>query len=78
MRKYDSTLNVVIQEVYLCKDAEQAKKILLDHLETSKIDKLDKKKMELDIKALNHINAVYKYATNAMFRFEGLSVNSYK
>jgi predicted metallo-beta-lactamase superfamily hydrolase len=78
MNKYKSTLADVIQEVYQCKDVDKAKQILLGHLLESKIDKVDKRKMELDIQSLTHINAVYKYATNAMFRFEGLSVNSYK
>jgi len=78
MKKFQSTLNTVIQEVYQCTDVNKAKQILLNHLSESKIEKLDKRKMEQDIEGLpNNIVAVWKFATNAMLRFESLSVNSY-
>lgn len=70
-----SVLNQVIQDIYASKTANEAKQHFVGLLEASNIKKEDKVKMLDEVEKMNSLIKIQTYATNAMFKFEGLSVN---
>lgn len=75
MKHYESTLATITNEVYSAKTAQEAKTIMINYLETTKVK--DKKKMIWDVSQLSSLTRVLTYFTNSLLRFEGLSVNTY-
>ena len=75
MKHYESTLTNITEQVYSAKTAQEAKSAILTHLESTNVK--DKKKMIWDVSQLNSLVRIQSYFTNALLRFEGLSVNSY-
>lgn len=72
--KIESIITSSIQEIYQATTVTEAKQKLIALLEQSKIKEVDKLKMIETAKSLNNLNAIHRYATNAMFKYEGLGV----
>jgi hypothetical protein len=76
-KHFKSKLNECLPKVYESKDVDEAKKHILDTIGSSEINPHMKKHMELVVGSLDTLIKVQTYATNSLFRFEGLSVNKY-
>ena len=72
---YKSTLAQIANEVYQAKTADEAKQVMVNHLNTTRVK--DKDKMIVQVSKLNSLIKVQTYFTNSLLRFESLSVNSY-
>lgn len=70
-----SILEEVIQKVYQSKTADEAKSYLIPCIRDCKIKETDKQKMLYELGRLNSLRKIQFYATNAMFKFEGLGVS---
>lgn len=70
-----SGLEKVIRSVYAEKDLKAAKEIVLSFLKTSKINSASKAKMTQKVEDAKTKHALDSYLTNALLRFEKLSVN---
>lgn len=77
MKHYESTLAQITDQLYLATSVDEAKSIMQAHIESTHIREKDKKKMILELSHLTTLVKVQQYFTNALLRFEGLSVNSY-
>jgi hypothetical protein len=73
--KYTSTLAQIADKVYQAKTADEAKQVMIDHLNTTRVK--DKDRMISQVKVLKTLTKVQTYFTNSLLRFEALSVNSY-
>ena len=69
-----SIITTSIQDIYKATTVTEARQKLIGLLEQSKIKQVDKLKMIETATKLNNLNAIYQYATNAMFKYEGLGV----
>ena len=75
MKHYESTLAQIASDVYKCKTAQEAKEMVVGHLLTTQVK--DRDKMIAEVSNMNNLNQIWKYISNALLRFEGLSTNSY-
>jgi len=76
-KNFKSKLNECLTQVYQAKDVNEAKNYILDTLNGSEINPHMKKHMINVVGSLDTLVGVQTYATNSMFRFEGLSVTKY-
>ena len=70
-----STLTKIAEQVFTAKSCDEAKKIALDYLSESKINEEDRVKMIAEIEQKKDLVKLQIYITNALLKFEGLSVN---
>ena len=75
MKHYQSTLATIATEVYKCKTVEEAKELVIGHLLKTNVK--DRDKMITNVAKLSSLHQVWKYISNSLLRFEGLSTNSY-
>lgn len=75
MKHYTSTLVIIATDVYKCKTATEAKELVIGHLLTTRVK--DRDRMITEVARMNNLNEIWKYVSNALLRFEGLSTNSY-
>ncbi len=76
MKHFKSVLEEVIQDIYQAKNLEEGQLIMKKLVEKVKIKEEDKKKMVKEIDGQPTLVRLQFYATNALFKYEGLSVNS--
>lgn len=70
-----SVLNNVCTQVWECKSLEEGKKIILDHIYSTGIKDVDKKKIT---NSVNGCKSKYKldyYLVNSVLMFEGMGLN---
>lgn len=75
MKHCNSTLASITSDVYKSKTAQEAKEIIVGHLLKTQVK--DRDKMITDVAKLNNLNQVWRYFSNSLLRFEGLSTNTY-
>jgi hypothetical protein len=75
MKQFESTLATIATQVYKCKTATEAKELVVGHLLTTQVK--DRDKMITEVARMNNLNQIWKYLSNALLRFEGLSTNTY-
>ena len=75
---YKSILEPIAEEVFISKDLCSAKIIFIQRVEQSKIKEKDKKIMLIAIEQCKTLMRLQIYLANALLRFEGMSLNSYK
>jgi len=73
--KIKSVITEQITEVYNATDIVTAKELLKNLLSESKIKDSDKSKMLAELDKITTLRQVQFYATNAMFKFEGLGID---
>jgi len=71
-----SILEQVIQKVYQSKTADEARNHMLELLNDSGIKETDRNRMIQELDRLQTLKQIQFYATNAMFKFEGLGVGN--
>lgn len=76
MKHFKSVLEEIIQDIYKAKNLEEGQLIMKKLIESTKIKDEDKKKMVNEVNNQPSLTKLQFYATNCMFKFEGLSVNS--
>lgn len=76
MNHLKSIIEPIIKKVYEAKTLEEGKEIMLGLISETKIKEQDKTKMIYEVKKCPTLVKLQFYATNCMFKFEGLSTNS--
>jgi hypothetical protein len=77
MKKNISVLEKVIQDVYQSKTLEEAQNIMILFIESTKVKEIDKRKMLIEVKNSKSLTRLQFYATNSLFKFEGLGVGEF-
>jgi len=73
--KIESVITQRITEIYSATDIVTAKELLRNLLNESKIKDNDKDKMLAELDKITTLKQVQFYATNCMFKFEGLGID---
>ncbi len=73
--KIKSVITEHIPEIYSARDLATAKELLRNLLTESKIKDNDKSKMLAELDKITTLKQVQFYATNCMFKFEGLGID---
>jgi DNA-binding transcriptional regulator YhcF (GntR family) len=73
--KIESVITQRITEIYSAKDLATAKELLRNLLNESKIKDIDRDKMLAELDKITTLKQVQFYATNCMFKFEGLGID---
>jgi len=73
--KIKSVITQRITEIYSAADVETAKELFRNLLNDSNIKDIDKEKMLVELEKMTTLRQVQFYATNAMFKFEGLGID---
>lgn len=69
-----STLEKIVEHVFVEVDFTKAKNIAVKHLEETTVK--DKDRMIKEINNARNINALHRYLCNALLKYEGLGINS--
>jgi hypothetical protein len=67
-----STLNEIVNEVFIAKDWKTAQNTFIDHV--SKTNVKDKDKMIAEVSKMTTLQAIQRYTANALLKYEGLGV----
>lgn len=70
-----SVLEQCIQGIYQSRTLEEGKVLMKELIESTNIKSTDKNKMLNELENISTLARLQFYATNAMFKFEGLGVN---
>ena len=73
--KIKSVITEQITEIYSARDLATAKELLRNLLNESKIKDIDRDKMLAELNKITTLKQVQFYATNCMFKFEGLGID---
>ena len=73
--KIKSVITEQITEIYSTRDLATAKELLRNLLTESKIKDNDRDKMLAELDKITTLKQVQFYATNCMFKFEGLGID---
>ncbi len=73
--KIKSVITQRITEIYSADNLATAKELFRDLLNDSNIKDIDKEKMLVELEKITTLRQVQFYATNAMFKFEGLGID---
>lgn len=73
--KIESVITQRITEIYSATDIVTAKELLRNLLIESKIKDIDKDKMLAELNKITTLKQIQFYATNCMFKFEGLGID---
>lgn len=73
--KIKSVITQRITEIYSADNLATAKELFRDLLNDSNIKGIDKEKMLVELGKITTLRQVQFYATNAMFKFEGLGID---
>lgn len=66
-----SILNAIIQDVYAAGTLEEGREIARNHLLASQINEEDKQKMLFEIDRQSTLEALWRYLSNALLKYEG-------
>ena len=67
-----STLAQIASLVWEAQSAEEAREILIGHLQGSKIK--DRDRMVANVSRLTSLEAIHRYTANALLKYEGMGV----
>jgi len=73
--KIESVITQRITEIYSATNIVTAKELLRNLLNESKIKDIDRDKMLAELDKITTLKQVQFYATNCMFKFEGLGID---
>jgi len=72
--KIKSVLEEITPQVFQVKDLNEAKDIIINHINNKGIKEEDKKIITLNVSQLKNINAVHRYMANSLLKYEGLGI----
>ena len=70
-----SVLNGIITDIYSAHDVKEAKELFIKFVDATKIKDTDKTKMLTEVEKMTTLRQIQMYATNAMFKYEGLGID---
>lgn len=70
-----SVLNGIITDIYSARTVKEAKDLFIKFVDATKIKDTDKKKMLTEVEKMTTLRQIQMYATNAMFKYEGLGID---
>ena len=70
-----SVLNGIITDIYSARTVKEAKDLFIKFVDATKIKDTDKKKMLTEVENMTTLRQIQQYATNAMFKYEGLGID---
>ena len=70
-----STLEKIASEVFKEPNLDKAKSIFKNHIETSGINDVDKKKILINLESIKNIIKLYQYLSNSLLHYEGMGVS---
>jgi len=70
-----SVLNGIITDIYSSRNVKEAKELFTKFVDATKIKDTDKKKMLTEVENMTTLRQIQQYATNAMFKYEGLGID---
>ena len=73
--KIESVITQRITEIYIARDLDTAKELFRNLLNDCNIKDVDKTKMLSELEKQKTLKQVQFYATNCMFKFEGLGID---
>jgi hypothetical protein len=73
--KIKSILEEIAPQVFQVRNLDEAKDIILNHVNGKKIKDTDKHIINRNINELKNINAVHRYVANSLLKYEGLGIN---
>ena len=73
--KIESVITQRITEIYIARDLDTAKELFRNLLNDCNIKDVDKVKMLSELEKQKTLKQVQFYATNCMFKFEGLGID---
>lgn len=76
--KIKSVLEEIAPQVFQVKDLNEAKNIIINHINSKGIKDEDKKVITINVSQLNNINAVHRYMANSLLKYEGLGIKQIK
>lgn len=71
----ESTLAKITEEVYKSKTAEEAKRVMMEYLETTYVK--DRDKMIDTVSKMNNLIKIQTYFSNCLLKYEGHSLKKY-
>lgn len=71
----ESTLAKITEEVYKSKTAEEAKKVMMEYLQTTYVK--DRDKMIDTVSKMDNLIKIQTYFSNCLLKYEGHSLNKY-
>ena len=74
--KLTSTLDKIAEQVFEAKTFADAKQIVTDYLNESKIKESDRLKMINEVNNMKHLHKIQLYIANALLKYEGLGVGN--
>ena len=75
MKKIESVITKRIVDIYSAPDLKTAKQLFTELINDCNINPKDKDKMLLEADKISSLKQLQFYATNYMFKFEGLGID---
>ena len=72
--KIKSVLEEIAPKVFQMRNLEEAKDVIINHINSKGIKDEDKKIITVNVSQLKNINAVHRYMANSLLKYEGLGV----
>lgn len=70
-----SVLSKIITDIYSAGTVKEAKELFIEFVGATKIKDADKTKMLTEVEKMTTLRQIQMYATNAMFKYEGLGID---
>jgi hypothetical protein len=74
-KEIKSVINGIITNIYSARTVSEAKQLFVEFVDATNIKDSDKQKMLTEVEKLTTLRSIQQYATNAMFKYEGLGIN---
>lgn len=74
-REIKSVINNIITDIYSASTLDEAKELFIKFIDATNIKDSDKQKMLEEASKMTSLRKIQMYATNAMFKFEGLGID---
>ena len=74
-KEIKSVLNGIITDIYSARTVDEAKELFIKFVDATNIKDSDKQKMLEEASKMTSLRKIQMYATNAMFKYEGLGID---
>lgn len=74
-KEIKSVINGIITNIYSARTVSEAKQLFVEFVDATNIKDSDKQKMLTEVEKLTTLRSIQQYATNAMFKYEGLGID---
>lgn len=74
-KEIKSVISRIITDLYSARTVDEAKELFTTFVDATNIKESDKQKMLEEVSKMTTLRKIQMYATNAMFKYEGLGIN---